>query len=111
MGVDRRDLAAFNDKDSITADPTDAKFVYATWDRLVNDETIGTRPLLLLAVLLIVVGVQFFGLGLLGEFLVQESHRPKPEPARFLRRALGIGSGFDGSSRIAESGDGMTLAG
>jgi hypothetical protein len=82
-----------------------------SWDRLVNDETIGTRPLLLLAVLLIVVGVQFFGLGLLGEFLVQESHRPKPEPARFLRRALGIGSGFDESSRVAESGDGMSLAG
>jgi glycosyltransferase involved in cell wall biosynthesis len=82
-----------------------------SWDRLVNDETIGTRPLLLLAVLLIVVGVQFFGLGLLGEFLVQESHRPKPEPARFLRRALGIGSGFDETSRVAESGDGMSLAG
>jgi glycosyltransferase involved in cell wall biosynthesis len=82
-----------------------------SWDRLVNDETIGTRPLLLLAVLLIVVGVQFFGLGLLGEFLVQESHRPKPEPARFLRRALGIGSGFDGTSRTIESGDGMSLAG
>lgn len=82
-----------------------------SWDRLVNDEIIGTRPLLLLAVLLIVVGVQFFGLGLLGEFLVQQSHRPKTEPARFLRRALGIGSGFDGNNRVAESGDGISLAG
>ena len=26
--------AFFNDKNSITADPTDARFVYATWDRL-----------------------------------------------------------------------------
>jgi hypothetical protein len=26
--------AAFNDKESITADPTDAHYVYATWDRL-----------------------------------------------------------------------------
>lgn len=68
-----------------------------SWDRLANDATIGTRPLLLLSVLLIVVGVQFFGLGLLGEFLVQESHRPKPEPARFLRRTLGIGPGFENS--------------
>lgn len=66
-----------------------------SWDRLINDETIGTRPLLLLAVLLIVVGVQFFGLGLLGEFLVQESNRPQPEPGRFLRRTLGIGAGFE----------------
>ena len=28
--------AFFNDKDSITADPTDAKLVYAVWDRLTN---------------------------------------------------------------------------
>jgi len=78
-----------------------------SWDRLVNDEIIGTRPLLLLSVLLIVVGVQFFGLGLLGEFLVQESHRPTPEPARFLRRTLGIGPGFtdspDGDERFSSA--------
>ena len=29
--------AAFNDKESITADPTDARYVYATWDRLEGD--------------------------------------------------------------------------
>jgi hypothetical protein len=29
------DANAFNDKQSITADPTDANFVYAVWDRLV----------------------------------------------------------------------------
>jgi len=28
---------AFNDKESITADPTDAHFVYAVWDRLTTD--------------------------------------------------------------------------
>jgi hypothetical protein len=28
---------AFNDKDAITADPTDARYVYATWDRLAGD--------------------------------------------------------------------------
>lgn len=29
-------LGFFNDKQTITADPTDARFVYATWDRLQN---------------------------------------------------------------------------
>ena len=29
--------AAFNDKDAIAADPTDARFVYATWDRLAGN--------------------------------------------------------------------------
>jgi len=28
---------AFNDKETITADPTDPRFVYATWDRLAGD--------------------------------------------------------------------------
>src|SRR6185436_16492225 len=28
------DLRFFNDKESITADPTDANFVYAVWDRI-----------------------------------------------------------------------------
>jgi len=29
--------AAFNDKDSLTADPTDARYVYVTWDRLAGN--------------------------------------------------------------------------
>ena len=33
----------FNDKDSITADPTNAHFVYATWDRLIASE-VGHGP-------------------------------------------------------------------
>ncbi|MBL8512423.1 MAG: exo-alpha-sialidase, partial [Betaproteobacteria bacterium] len=28
---------AFNDKNTLTADPTDSRFVYAVWDRLTND--------------------------------------------------------------------------
>lgn len=44
--------------------------LYLSWQRLVNDAAIGDRPLLLLAVLLIVVGLQLFGTGLLGEMLV-----------------------------------------
>jgi BNR repeat-like domain len=31
--------SAFNDKGSITADPLDARFVYAVWDRLVTENT------------------------------------------------------------------------
>lgn len=29
--------AAFNDKNTLTADPVDARYVYAVWDRLAND--------------------------------------------------------------------------
>lgn len=38
-------------------------------------EPIGTRPLLLLGVLLIVLGIQFFSLGLIGEFLTFQHQR------------------------------------
>lgn len=48
-------------------------------------ETIGTRPLLLLGVLMLVLGIQFFSLGLIGEFLTfqhQRKHRHERLPIR-----------------------------
>jgi hypothetical protein len=35
---DRTDAYAFNDKESITADPTNSNYVYAVWDRLVSPQ-------------------------------------------------------------------------
>jgi glycosyltransferase involved in cell wall biosynthesis len=61
-----------------------------TFERIVQQSTIGTRPLLSLAVLLIVIGAQFFGLGLLGEFLAHGSNAPKNEVTRSLREQIGI---------------------
>jgi len=48
--------------------------VWLTAEKIFSGASIGTRPLLLLAVLLVLVGVQFFGLGLLGELLVHGEH-------------------------------------
>ncbi|GIW05077.1 MAG: glycosyl transferase family 2 [Thermomicrobiales bacterium] len=64
--------------------------IYLTFERLVLDERIGTRPLLMLTVLLVLIGAQFFGLGLLGEFLAHGSNSPRPEPSHGLREAIGI---------------------
>ncbi|MCC6790235.1 MAG: glycosyltransferase family 2 protein [Thermomicrobiales bacterium] len=64
--------------------------LFLTFQRVVQDETIGTRPLLMLAVLLVVIGTQFFGLGLLGEFLAHGSNAPKPEVSRSLRETIGV---------------------
>jgi glycosyltransferase involved in cell wall biosynthesis len=61
-----------------------------TFERLVLDMSIGTRPLLMLCVLLVVIGTQFFGLGLLGEFLAHGSNPPRPEPSHVLRESLGL---------------------
>jgi glycosyltransferase involved in cell wall biosynthesis len=64
--------------------------LFLTFQRLVQDEEIGTRPLLTLAVLLLVIGAQFFGLGLLGEFLAHGSNPPKTEIQHSLRETAGV---------------------
>lgn len=64
--------------------------VELTIERLFFDNQIGTRPLLTLCVLLVVIGAQFFGLGLLGEFLAHNSNEPEPEPSRAINRKLGL---------------------
>jgi glycosyltransferase involved in cell wall biosynthesis len=48
--------------------------LWLTGEKILTGASIGNRPLLLLAVLLVLVGVQFFGLGLLGELLVHGEH-------------------------------------
>ncbi len=50
--------------------------LWLSFERIVLDHSIGTRPALLLAVLLVVIGAQFFGLGLLGEFQAHRSNAP-----------------------------------
>jgi glycosyltransferase involved in cell wall biosynthesis len=44
--------------------------LYLTFLRLALDEAIGDRPLLLLAVLLLMAGIQLFAVGLLGEMII-----------------------------------------
>jgi glycosyltransferase involved in cell wall biosynthesis len=48
--------------------------VYLTIGKVVYDVPIGGRPLLLLAILLIVIGFQFITMGLLGEMLARTYH-------------------------------------
>jgi len=45
-----------------------------TYEKIFKHIGIGNRPLLFLGILLIIVGVQFFAIGLLGEILVHNSH-------------------------------------
>ncbi|MDQ2654379.1 MAG: glycosyltransferase family 2 protein [Chloroflexota bacterium] len=66
--------------------------LWLTAEKLITGAAIGGRPLLLLAVLLVLVGVQFFGIGLLGELFVHGSQaqlgRGKATP---LREVAGVG--------------------
>jgi len=60
-------------------------------DKILTGSSIGNRPALLLAVLLIVVGAQFFGLGLLGEFLTHGSNAPRSQLHHQVRASIGLG--------------------
>jgi len=63
--------------------------LYLTLLKLAYGAQIGGRPLLFLAVLLILVGVQFVVLGLLGEMLVRVYHESQRKPIYAVKRLLG----------------------
>jgi glycosyltransferase involved in cell wall biosynthesis len=50
-----------------------------------SGEAIGHRPLLLLGVLLIIIGIQLIGMGLLGEMLVSSYHESDKKPLYVLK--------------------------
>jgi hypothetical protein len=62
--------------------------LYLSYVRLIAQQGIGERPLLLLAVLLIVVGVQFLGLGLLGELITRVYYEGRDKPTYAVREEL-----------------------
>ena len=69
--------------------------LYLTFLKLVMQEEIGARPMLLLAVLLVVIGVQLITMGLLGEMVIRTYHESQNKPIYFVR---GIVRGQAGDS-------------
>jgi len=62
--------------------------LYLSVQKLVYDADIGSRPLLLLAVLLIFIGFQFVTMGLLGEMLARTYHESQERPVYVVREVL-----------------------
>ncbi|MBI3301942.1 MAG: glycosyltransferase family 2 protein [Deltaproteobacteria bacterium] len=56
--------------------------------RVLFDVQLGNRPLLLLGILLIVIGVQFVTLGLLGELLARTYHESQEKPIYAIKEVL-----------------------
>lgn len=65
--------------------------LYLSVEKLFRGVNIGGRPLLLLGALLIIVGVQFIGMGLLGEMLVRVYHESQKKPIYAIKKILGPG--------------------
>jgi len=63
--------------------------LYLSYAKLFLGQPIGDRPLLLLAVLLVVMGVQLITMGLLGELMVRTYHESQGKPTYVVREHLG----------------------
>ena len=59
---------------------------WLTFEKLALGSDIGGRPLLLLGVLLVLIGVQLIATGLIGELLTRIYHEPQGRPQYLLRR-------------------------
>lgn len=62
--------------------------LFLSYVKLVQKQSIGDRPLLLLAVLLIFLGFQFISMGLLGELVVRTYHETQNKPIYFIKKIL-----------------------
>ncbi len=62
--------------------------LYLTAIKLIGHQDIGNRPLLLLAILLVIVGVQFISMGFLGELVVRTYYESQNKPIYAVREVL-----------------------
>jgi len=67
--------------------------LWLSYQRLVLKLSVANRPLLLLAVLLIVIGIQFVTLGLLAEIMVRAYHESSGKAIYFIREVVDAGAG------------------
>ncbi len=63
--------------------------LYLTFIKLALGQDIGTRPLLLLAVLLVLLGVQMVSMGLLAEMITRTYYEAQNKPIYAIRECLG----------------------
>jgi glycosyltransferase involved in cell wall biosynthesis len=63
--------------------------LYLTFDKIFLGHEIGGRPLLLFGALMIIVGIQLIGMGLLGEMLVRVYHESQRKPTYVIKKIIG----------------------
>jgi glycosyltransferase involved in cell wall biosynthesis len=64
--------------------------IYLTFVKLILNQNIGDRPLLILSVLLVLTGINLFSFGLLGELLMRTYHESQKRPIYRVREVLGV---------------------
>lgn len=63
--------------------------IYLTLVKILADQDIGDRPLLVLAVVLLLAGIQLFSFGLLAELLMRTYHESQQRPIYRVREVVG----------------------
>ncbi len=63
--------------------------LYLSFRKIFFGEEIGSRPLLLLGALLIIVGIQLIGMGLISEILVRVYHESQKKPIYVIKKIIG----------------------
>ena len=63
-----------------------------SYQKIFHGMGLANRPLLLLAVLLVLVGFQFVSIGLLGEMLVRTYHESQRKPVYTVREIISGGT-------------------
>lgn len=62
--------------------------LYLSFEKILLGKDIGGRPMLLLGALLIIVGIQFIGMGLLGEMMVRVYHETQKKPIYVIKKVI-----------------------
>lgn len=62
--------------------------VYLSFDKIILNHRLSDRPLLFLAILMILVGIQFITMGLLGEMMVRIYHEGQHKPVYVVKEIL-----------------------
>jgi glycosyltransferase involved in cell wall biosynthesis len=62
--------------------------LYLTFVKFFYGQNIGDRPLLMLAVLLVMVGVQLITMGLLGEMIIRTYHESQQKPIYYVKEVV-----------------------
>ena len=62
--------------------------IYLTGVKFLGGQDIGSRPLLLLAILLVVVGIQLLTMGLLGEMVTRAYYETQNKSIYYIRDVL-----------------------
>ena len=64
--------------------------LYTTFERLFLGVPMGSRPVFLLAVLMVLIGIQFIVIGLLGELQIRTYYETQNKPIFVVGEALGL---------------------